>query len=225
MDDFNERKEEYFKKLREDVDIISSLMQSEGNIKTKQILLNPETPQELEMAEATYKTISDLKNLLFDIMNGDVKPLDVNNCFVVDYFARLIKALVDGNQDEVNRCYLELSEMGVKEAAKLVYEMMVVFASNPEEVIDYIINKSGFNDADELQMLQFQLYLEKAKEITNSRKAMDINNVDVDDEKQVKEYIDFSDEFHRLCEEGRVQSNDKPLERGLFPGNIKITFN
>ena len=74
-------------------------------------------------------------------------------------------------------------------------------------------------------MLQFQLYLEKAKEITNSRKAMDINNVDVDDEKQVKEYIDFSDEFHRLCEEGRVQSNDKPLERRLFPGNIKITFN
>ena len=40
-----------------------------------------------------------------------------------------------------------------------------------------------------------------------------------------KEYIDFSDEFHRLCEEGRVQSNDKPLERRLFPGNIKITFN
>ena len=225
MDDFNERKEEYFKKLREDVDIISSLMQSEGNIKTKQIILNPQTPQELEMAEATYKTISDLKNLLFDIMNGDVKPLDVNNCFVVDYFARLIKALVDCNQDEVNRCYLELSDMGVKEAAKLVYEMMVVFASNPEEAIDYIINKSGFNDADELQMLQFQLYLEKAKEITNSRKAMDINNVDVDDEKQVKEYIDFSDEFHRLCEEGRVQSNDKPLERRLFPGNIKITFN
>ena len=34
MDDFNERKEEYFKKLREDVDIISSLMQSEGNIKS-----------------------------------------------------------------------------------------------------------------------------------------------------------------------------------------------
>ena len=50
-------------------------------------------------------------------------------------------------------------------------------------------------------------------------------DVDVDDEKQVKEYIDFFYEFHRLCEEGRVQSNDKPLERGLFPGNIKITFN
>jgi len=207
METFEDRKRNYLNGLNEHIDILVSLVNKEHN-KMTEIILDPKNDGELMVANATIQMIIDMKELVENIEDGMVKPIDMKSSYVVNLFIRIIKALMSRNQEEVNNCYLELKDTNIKDAAKLIYEMMVVFVVDPDKTIEYIANESGFNIDNEVDAARFQLYLQKANEITNKKKAIDTENIDANDEMQINEYVAFTNELHKLCEEGKINPKD-----------------
>lgn len=93
--------------------------------------------------------------------------------------------------------------MDIKEASRFLYEMFVLFVCDFDRTIEVIGIGSGFDLDDNLSMLQLKMCLNNANGITNGIKSnYDYNTNNFKDEKSINDFIEFTNEFHRLTEEG-----------------------
>lgn len=207
---FKNRREEYFTKLRNNSELLESIMNGNNNSKTLNILLIPSDEKELLLAENFYILMDDLlfitKNCI--IGNIDVELSDDN--MIILLFTRIIIALKEQNQEEISKITKELNTLNTKKSAQLIFELMTSFFSKPEELMYAIFDKCGFDQEDELSIVQFQKYLEKANEITNNRSnsIIDLSNIDQSNDEQISNFIDFTNEFHSICEEKIYNKNE-----------------
>ena len=82
----------------------------------------------------------------------------------------------------------------------MIFELLTVFVSDPDKSIRNIATRCGFDMNDELDMLLFQSYLDRAQDITNTIPALpcDVRNLE---EKYILKLEEFNNEFSKLCEE------------------------
>lgn len=216
MKDFEQRKIEYFKKLKENPELLDSIMKkteedNENNIRLTEIILDPKNERELDIAEMTYTFGSDMLSMMEDAFSDNLETIPLEDNLAVKYFVGIIKDAKENknvNGESAKKTNdKESKTIDVKEAARLAYDSFVGFFSEPEETVEYIARQCGFDLDDSIQLMQFQLYLNKAK-LTLDKTNPTSRLVDDLSDEQVKEGKEFVDEFHRI-----YMSNKKEEEQ------------
>ena len=207
MTDFEKRREEYFDMIRANPQLLVKLYEKEENKNAKmlEIMIAPKTERELDLALAVWIFMDDLYNIAYDIRNNRLKKIDPEESIAVNYLIQLVNAFKNNDEEKVNEIKSYLSkEMDSKEAAKIIYDFMVGFGSNPNSIFDYIMNKCEVDINDELSVLQFQMYLGKTAQILNdNNNTIDFSTIDINNSDRVTHVIEISKEFHRLYEEAK----------------------
>ena len=207
MTDFEKRREEYFDMIRANPQLLVKLYEKEENKNAKmlEIMIAPKTERELDLALAVWIFMDDLYNIAYDIRNNHLKKIDPEESIAVNYLIQLVNAFKNNDEEKVNEIKSYLSkEMDSKEAAKIIYDFMVGFGSNPNGIFDYIMNKCEVDINDELSVLKFQMYLGKTTQILNdNNNTIDFSTIDINNSDRVTHVIEISKEFHRLYEEGK----------------------
>lgn len=205
MESFEQRKNQYFNKLKENIEIVEQMTNNdnsdkENNKKTLEMLLMPTTEQELQFDNLMIDFMSDMRSLTDDIVNDNVKDIDLSICEVVKFYAKIIVVLKNEDNTMIEELKNALGDLrNPKAIAKLYYELIVAFGSNPDETVESIMTEAGFDVDDELSLLQFQIYLNKANEITNSKQS---EKFDVNNPVQIEFLSEFTKEFNRIYKSG-----------------------
>jgi len=209
MEDFIARKKEYYKSIELINGEVFKKFIERANIKIKEVLLDPKDINELVFAESYLQMIKDCQDLVINTCTDNVKPIDLDNSVLVNYFVNLISSISSGNQEDIDRCEEELKHMNAENSAHMLYEIIVLLTNSDMSYAKHIASKSGFNMNNLLDALRFELYLQKASNIINSK---DIMNVDTSSRESVEEFKRFIDEFHKLCEENKLDKDTLKLE-------------
>ena len=203
MEDFNERKKEYFERLVENPRYIHSLLKnSEDSTRTLEIILDPKTENELSVAESLCTMFDDILYLMNNFY--ELKPNDLSSVEFVNLYSEMIIALKNDDKERVS----ELREI-VKTRLKPEFIGKLMFQFFRESIYDVdalyecFCLKCGFDMTDSLSFSQFQLYFNKTNEVFNSM-TDEINgnkiSTDVTDEMAslIARYVSgFHDEFQK----------------------------
>ena len=210
MENFNERLEHYYNKLRENPDLVNNIIKNSKDQQSLNILLGPRTDRELLLAESTFRLMEDMLSLTEKAYFGEVKYIDVKNSRIANIYINIINALKSNNLLEVERMKKHLIEdFDVKETASLIYELLVIFSQDADDFISVIMERCGFDDNDDLS--DFKFYLSEANKITNADNRVDLDRLEPNDDKKFHAVLDFSNEFHKLYEEGLVKNPELGL--------------
>ena len=203
MEDFDERVQAYFEKLRSNPGLLENIMKNTKDEKTLDILLLPSNEMELKLANVMFDVMGDILKIVEDAYYGDLKHVDPNDCRVINIYADVINAIRKGDYARLEAIKDNLcNKITSKEAARIVYEMIVVFAQDAEEAVETIARKCDIDLDDDLSVKQFELLMKKANEIVNTANDnLDINNINMNNDSQVKNAIEYCEELHRLYEE------------------------
>ena len=213
MGDFEREREEYFKEVRKNPEIISKLVSdnesTEKGQETLKLLLIPSNERELTVAKALFSMSSDVIKLIDDIEDDEVKdiPKEENKGF--NYVIETINAIKSGKEVK------PIFESDIEYAAKVMYEFFVGTIDCTEDAFEYIASKTGFNLDDELESMQFSLYIDKAKSIMQNLNGQKGNLSDCSDD-EIKSSLEFAKAFHKCCEEGKKAKVLKPTNRFSF---------
>ena len=205
---FNKRKQNYFSKLRKNIWVLNKLIDDnkenidENAKRTLEILLDPKNYDELNLAEALYSITFDMISLMNRLSDGTVKEIPFEENDGIKLFIDIINKLK-------NKCKTENVTMTIEPTAKMIYGFLVGFAEDTEGTIMYVADKTGFDLEDDLQMQQFMLYLEKAQAIFNSKSNKTNSVNEMPSKKDIEELTKFSNEFHKLCEDGKLKKGKK----------------
>ena len=199
MESFKERKSRYYEKIKEHAEFFTKINYKDDG-RMRELMLDPKDDKELAIADATFQMILDLNNLARNAQLGNIEPVDKENSFLINILVRIIKAYAASDEVEVNACRQELEELDSANAAKMIYDMLALFASSADEAVNYIAEKSGFDLDNVVDEMRFELYLKKATDLANERKMLDAKAIDTDDQIQLNQFLDFANELHRLCE-------------------------
>lgn len=210
---FEERREEYFNNLRSNPLLLVKLFEKEENKNSKimEIMIRPKTEGELNLAESVWVLMSDFITLTEDAMNNRIKKVEPGDSVAVNTLIELVNSFKTNDDEKVEEIKLWLSNISdPKEIAKIIYDLMAGFMGDPSGTFDYITSKCDVNDNDKLSLLQFQLYLGKANDVLNDKtnNTVDLSTIDINNLDKVTQVIQISEEFHRLCEEGKSINKD-----------------
>ena len=217
--EFDEKLKKYYDRLRENPELLENIMKNSKNQNSLDIMLLPNNEKELRVAEAAFNLMEDILKVIEDAYYGELKTIDIEDCAFANMFVNIINALKNKDKEKLNEIEEWLTKnVDMKTSAKLIYEMVVVFAQNPEEFAESIASKCGFDLEDELSMLQFQLYMSKASEYSNkANKNVDLSNLDNLTDKKVDSIVEFTNEFHNAYLEGLKEGKNSSLT--LEPNN------
>ena len=207
MESFKERKSRYYENIKEHAEFFTKINYKDDG-RMRELMLDPKDDRELAIADATFQMILDLNNLTRNAQLGNIEPVDKETSFLTNILVKIIKAYADSDEEAVEACRKELEELSPVEAAKMIYDMLALFASNADEAVNYIATKSGFNLDNVVDEMIFELYLKKATDLANERKMLDAKAINTDDQKQLNQFLDFTNELHRLCENDEDYYNE-----------------
>lgn len=206
MEDFEERKAAYLNELREHTYILKDIKVDDGNYeKVMGILINPKDETELAMANIIITFFVDASDLVDDICNYNVKQIPFSENIGISYYINIINELKSGKNVESS---IKIDE---KEAAKVLYSYLVAFVGDTEDTIEFIADRTGFDLEDEIQLRQLELYLNKANVAFNKKDSF--GDIEATDPIEIGRAKIFCDEFHTLCEEGKLV---KSMTKNLF---------
>jgi hypothetical protein len=213
--DFETRKKEYIDKLRENTDILNSIKESDKE--TVDILVFTKNERQLLLAEHMFTLIKDMFELVEDSsFDFDGDKIDLDSSMIINLFVELILAFKNNDTSKIEEIKTRLKTLNMKDAAKMTYETIVIFTNSSDEALETIADKCGFDLEDELSIISFQHLFEKANEITKSNDSnLDSQNIQISDD-NVEQFIEYSSEFHALCEEGKLDKGEKMV---LKPNN------
>ena len=191
MENFEERKIQYFKRLNDNPFILLNLYRNNEEAKIN-IILDPKTERELLIAESIITFTSDTIDIMENLDSINVSREELDNSITINLFVNIIYALKENDKDEINRIKEYLSKnIDPDYAARLMFDFLVVFSSNIEEGINEIARRTGYSPYDE----EFNNYLSKANEITSSNNN---TNFDFENEEIIDATIQMINKFHEL---------------------------
>jgi len=203
VESFEQRRNEYFDKLKSNLEVVEKLTEDENsnNKKIVEILLMPTTEKELEFANLCFDFILNVISLVECMDSQEEKDVDLSNSMTIKLFIDVINALKNENISKIEDYKsgidgIENPEVG----AQLYYDSLVIHTSKYyNDAMDKIITETGFDPNDKLSLLQFEIYLNKACEIT---KQNENKNFDIENQTQFEYFIGFFKKFHELCSLG-----------------------
>ena len=206
---FQERKETYFKKLRENKDFINIILEGQETKPgqaSKEMVLDPKNDLELTLAESLFQLVNDTKSLLEEAAFYELEPIKVEDSETALLYIKLIKAFRKNDNAAIEEI---VSSVSIEKQAMYLYDGIVSVIGQNVEFMRYIADQVGFDIDDTLEAAQFNIYFEKAtkvvQEISNKQKFIS----DEPDEKLVEEFKVFSDEFHRIRKRNKANKNDE----------------
>ena len=206
---FENRRQDYFNFVNNNPVILEGIVNNPTNDKHFiEMVLNPKTEKELELVSSTFTLCSDI----FKISIGDIEideDINLEESITVKLFVDLINAFKSNNLEAVNIIKQNLNSMtDPKEAARFMFDFFKTFSSDPDGVVYYIAKKSGFDTDSIRDMALFELYLDKAKTITNANRVekIDYDTIDIEHDERINTTIALSREFHSLCEKEKNKS-------------------
>lgn len=213
MDDFLMKKEMYFDKLRNNYDVLQSILNSKDNEGKPilRIILDPSTENELIYADSMFTMFTDLKALVETSSFYSEQP-DYENILFIDYMERLIIALKNRDKEEIKKIGIEIKENNSPEyAGELVYGAMRALIYNVDEVLNYLAEKTGFDVYDDIQYAQFQVYFQEANETFNKLSGQPIKTDDFncEDNESLDYLIRFINSFDQKYKTDFLRQNTK----------------
>ena len=220
MDNFNDELKKYYDRLRDNIELVQKLTENKDNTQYNKLLQTPQNEKELSIANVSLTYLIDILAITESMLYGYSQKIDLNNNLAIDFFVKLINGLKNNDYEAALQ---ELKKIDTKTSAKLMYDFLTGFLSNPKETVNIVAKKTGFDFDDELSSMQFQLFLNEANTkisaITspNSEETIDVllNN----DEKS-KKYLEMMKHFHILCTNGLGKD---PAISKSFIRELKIT--
>ena len=202
---FEIRKREYLDRLRNNIELIETMKFNEKNpgdaLKMKEMVLDPKNEEELITAIFTL----DYTDLIARATTGDVKTILPKDNFYLKLLAEMIDSLKKSEDVE------HIIEKVKNNQAKFLYGFIVGLMADLDTSINYLAEVTDYDLYDELDIAQFQLYLEKANSIFNrdSDNQEGITFVGPSNRAKIEESIIRCNEFHTLCENGKLENNKK----------------
>ena len=210
---FEERREEYYNLLRSNTELLYKIIKdNKKNEKGLEILLTPKNDRELEVAKCIFKFFDSAINLFNDINYDRVNNIDIENNESLGLLIRVINTLKEENEEKIKEIDKYLNEtLNPLFAAKLMYDLIIAFSMDIEESYELLMKRTGFNPDDELDNARFQVYLNIANAMVNTKKVdikLDESTVN---SKEVSDTMIMINEFNRLCEDGLKDVYKKKL--------------
>ena len=196
--DFESSKKEYINRLRDNFELFERIKFNESKqgdaLITKEIVLDPKNEEELLFAIF----ILDFADLSVRAATSDVKTILPEDNVYLNLLIDVMNSLK--NSKDVKH----MVEEAKNNTAKYLYDYIVGFIDDIDATIDYLAKETGYNLYDDFESAQFQLYLEKANGIINiSETGAQKENI------SNEEFKIMCNEFHRLCEEGRLKNIER----------------
>lgn len=208
MENFEEKRQEYFKRLKEHEELVVELSENEENKKGLEILLLPKNEEELNLANAYLMFIQDFKNILC----GNVEEIDFNNCILMDYMSIMVKLGYNNSSEEELEKVLK-NNWDIDSVAQISYELIVLAINGPENYADIIKERCNIDINNELDSLRLSLLISKANEKIQEYRP-DLQPIN---EKSMDIFINFADKFHELCENSiKKNSNSEVSDMNSF---------
>jgi len=211
--EFKEKKTVYFEKVRNNFDIFQNLMDNNKGNDNSEVLLMPKTEEEVDIADAILTYMIDASAFLRYIIDGNLesKPLEEN--YAYNLYTNLINALKDNNDMEVETIKKFIEIVPPKEKAKYVFDALSC-SNDSEEMMKSLCKNTGFDPNDELSIMQFNLYFEKAKHAANiGYDDIKFRNMSRSDKRKVVSIVEMVKELHIMID--KEINKDKEMKREI----------
>lgn len=205
MKSFEERRNDYYNRLRKYSKMIMELTKNKKNEKLVETLLNPQNEKELEFGNYYIMYIEDSISISVNAACDNVIEINPEDSIYVEYLSDIIKAVYNNasieEMKEINNKYMENDW---KLLTEVLYQMLVLTITNPEGLAEAIYKKCGFNFDDELEVMKFKILMNKASE------QLQPSIFPVTEEK-INEFISFVRHYHEFCINGIIDRNDEEV--------------
>lgn len=163
MERFEEKREKYFERIRNNSYVISAVINDQDKDwnKIMNLLLNPKDEKALEDASSIIDFFEDFLDIMLN--PDDLKELDIDNSvcmkYLIDYFN-----MASNNMDveEIKRNVEKY--LDPKLIAQLSYEFVYIISNDPEKLFEEIVEKTNIDFEDELSLMRLKLTIAQANE-------------------------------------------------------------
>lgn len=199
MRNFEEKKQEYFKRLEKCEELVLRVSINKKNKQIVEILLNPKKEKELNFANKYLMFMQDYMKLTENSMNENIEEIDFNNCVFTNYLSSLINNNTSENELET----FKISWKDINLSTEISYQAIVV-ANSPSETIDEIImNKCNIDINNKINLIKFSILVNSILETCVPSNITDENDMEM--------FINYADKFHKLCVKGIKSKYDDLL--------------
>ena len=199
MENFDFERAKFLRKLGKDEKLFQQLIQytetnSLGSL--AKAITDPRNERELMVAESFYTYYSSRASLQRGIDYEDMEDGTLNDNYGVKVFIDLILGVKNGETDS----YSFWNKMSPTDRARADYELSLANGFNPIGMAMYISRFIGESYTYLSAIKEFSEYLVK-----NDIRIVDpFEKLDIEDEGQVKNVVEFVTEFDRLVKNGKV---------------------
>ena len=209
MEEFNTRRKKYFENMRTYPRVVEMMIggakDDKDKFRTLEVITAPTNELELEIAELLFSHTRDVISLFDKLMSKEILPVPLENNEMVKFEIKMVNLMKNGGDIETITRKYDRPE----EAAKLMYDS-IALTPDEEEVLKYIGIWTGFDVYNEFDYIQLVSLLDQSSEILDDyNQDMIIAGIDDMTEERLSDIKKYTNEFHRLCEEGRTVENDK----------------
>ena len=207
MSNFQERREEYYNKLKNNKELLNTIIEAQNKKEKGQrnieILVTPENERELSIAESLFSITNDTLFFVEQALDNNIKRIPAEENIALKIICRFINELESGKTDIE---FMPEDATG-KLQAKIMYDLILSSVIDTEDVIKYIAKETGYDLEDKLDRVLLLLYISKAKRLSNESNVSEKNFDDMTD-KDVETFTELAKEFRRLIADGIININD-----------------
>ena len=181
---FDDRKEEYLNKLKENLYLFERYNITYHDDKTKmmKILLNPKNELELELGNNLIVYVQDI-----DYMTKNDLELDYDNSLYLEVLTQLYN--IYKNTDSKEKYEEIISKYdNPKAIARIAYELICLGVNGVNDFIEYFAQKNNIDLSDELEVQRLNICTEELN--------LKDNKKDLTEEEEMKLSIEFFKELH-----------------------------
>lgn len=209
MKSFEERRKEYFQRLRKYSEYIIQSSKDKKNEKLIELLLMPRTEKELEFCNHYIMFLEDTIKISIHAAQGNVEKINLDNNDFIDYVAKFVNAAYNNaDEDELKKLIEPYMANNKKFFAKVIYQMLVLTQSTPEYLAESLCKKCNIDLDDEFQVMQLTVLMNKA----SAKLQPEIISLN---EEELEEFILFTKHFHNFCIKGIIDHSNEEVNEIL----------
>lgn len=181
---FDDRKEEYLNKLKENLYLFERYNITYHDDKTKmmKILLNPKNELELELGNNLIVYVQDI-----DYMTKNDLEIDYDNSLYLEVLTQLYNIYKNTDSKEKYEEIINKYD-NPKAIARIAYELICLGVNGVNDFIEYFAQKNNIDLSDELEVQRLNICTEELN--------LKDNKKDLTEEEEMKLSIEFFKELH-----------------------------
>ena len=163
MKSFEERRTNYFQKLRKFSEVTMKLSQEKKNEKLVEVLLMPKTEKELEFCNYYIMFIEDTIKISVNAACDNIEEINPDNNAYINYLVSFINAAQNNASiEEIKKLVEPYMQDNKKIFAEVIYQMLILTYSNPEGLAESLSKKCNVDFNDEFQVMRLTILMNQA---------------------------------------------------------------